>query len=163
THGRPVDTSHCKFLSSHPRVPDDGRDRAVDGGSQEIEPLRPSGRDHDPDRLPPWPAGVGGLRPAMAADRAFRGPPARSPGQAGVGIARVEVDSAGKITIIALGAEPPSEDGKSRECQEPGPLPGSAAGTDDPIADCRGLPDVRLIGYSVQRKLSHSFDSPVPT
>ena len=31
---------------------------------------------------------------------------------AGVGIARVEVDRAGKITIIALGAEPPGEDGK---------------------------------------------------
>jgi hypothetical protein len=28
---------------------------------------------------------------------------------AGVGIARVEVDRAGKITIIALGAEPPGE------------------------------------------------------
>ena len=25
-------------------------------------PLRASRRDHDPDRLPPWPAGVGGLR-----------------------------------------------------------------------------------------------------
>src|SRR5262249_43324007 len=24
-HGRPVGTNHCKFLSSHPRVPDDGR------------------------------------------------------------------------------------------------------------------------------------------
>ena len=31
---------------------------------------------------------------------------------AGVGIARVEVDRAGKITIIALGAEPASEGGK---------------------------------------------------
>jgi len=27
----------------------------------------------------PWPAGGRGLRPAMAADRAIRGPPARSP------------------------------------------------------------------------------------
>jgi len=36
----------------------------------------------------------------------------RAVAAAGVGIARVELDSAGKITIIALGAEPPSEDGK---------------------------------------------------
>src|SRR5262249_43525504 len=53
THGRPAGTNHCKFLSSHPRVPDDGRDRAVDGGRQEVEPLRPSGRDYDLDWLPP--------------------------------------------------------------------------------------------------------------
>ena len=32
-------------------------------------------------RLSPRPAGLGGLRPAMAADRATRGPPARSPRQ----------------------------------------------------------------------------------
>jgi hypothetical protein len=32
---------------------------------------------------------------------------------AGVGIARVEIDKAGKITIIALGAEP--HDGQGRE------------------------------------------------
>ena len=30
TCGGPVVTNHCKFLSSHPRVPDDGRDRAFD-------------------------------------------------------------------------------------------------------------------------------------
>src|SRR5436190_10600908 len=30
----------------------DGRDRALDGGRQEVQPLRPSGRDYDPDRLP---------------------------------------------------------------------------------------------------------------
>ena len=30
-----------KFLSSHPRVPDDSRDRALDGGRQEVQPLRP--------------------------------------------------------------------------------------------------------------------------
>jgi hypothetical protein len=48
--GRPVGTNHCKFLSSHPRVSDDGRGRAVDGGCQEVQPLRPSGRDYDPDR-----------------------------------------------------------------------------------------------------------------
>ena len=49
--------NHCKFLSSHPRVPDDGRDRALDGGRQEIQPLRLSGRNHDPDWLPPRLAG----------------------------------------------------------------------------------------------------------
>ena len=32
-------------------------------------------------RLSPRPAGLGGLRPAMAADRAIRGPPPRSPGE----------------------------------------------------------------------------------
>jgi hypothetical protein len=36
----------------------------------------------------------------------------RAVAAAGVGIARVEVDRAGKITIIALGAEPPGENGK---------------------------------------------------
>src|SRR5262245_32222946 len=35
----------------------------------------PSRRDHDPGGLPPWPASLGGLRPAMAADRAIRGSP----------------------------------------------------------------------------------------
>src|SRR5262249_52509314 len=58
TQGRPVGTNHCKFLSSHPRVPDDGRDRALDGGRQEVQPLRPSGRDYDPDWLSPRLAGV---------------------------------------------------------------------------------------------------------
>src|SRR5262249_42337982 len=29
------------------------RDRAVDGGRQEVQPLWPSGRDYDPDRLSP--------------------------------------------------------------------------------------------------------------
>src|SRR6516164_8920449 len=41
-----------------PRVSDDGRDRAVDGGRQEVQPLRPSGRNHDPDWLSPRLAGV---------------------------------------------------------------------------------------------------------
>ena len=36
----------------------------------------------------------------------------RAVAAAGVGIARVEVDREGRITIIALGAEPPGEDGK---------------------------------------------------
>jgi hypothetical protein len=65
---RKAGTNHCKFLSSHPRVPDDGRDRAVDGGRQELQPLRPSGRDYDPDWLSPRLAGVRVVRSAMVAD-----------------------------------------------------------------------------------------------
>jgi hypothetical protein len=65
--GRPVGTHHCKFLSSHPRVSYDGRDRALDGGRQEVESLRPSGRNHDPDWLPPRLAGVRIVRSAMVA------------------------------------------------------------------------------------------------
>src|SRR5262249_53592608 len=45
----------------------DGRDRALDGGRQEVEPLRPSGRDYDPDRLSPRLAGVRVVRSAMVA------------------------------------------------------------------------------------------------
>src|SRR5262245_16707464 len=45
THGRPVGTNHCKFLSPRPRVPDDGRDRALDGGRQEVQPLRDGRRE----------------------------------------------------------------------------------------------------------------------
>src|SRR5215468_6570772 len=70
-----------KFLCSHPRVPDDGRDRAVDGGRQEIEPLRPSGRDYDPDRLPPRLAGVRVVRSAMVAGRADHRPATRPQGE----------------------------------------------------------------------------------
>src|SRR5262245_42391506 len=44
-------------------------------------PLRPSRCDHDPGGLSTRSAGLGSLRPAMAADRAVRGPPARSPGE----------------------------------------------------------------------------------
>src|SRR5215831_9619965 len=80
-HGPPVGTNHCKFLSSHPRVPDDGRDRAVDGGSQEVEPLRPSGRDYDPDRLSPRLAGVRIVRSAMVAGRAGHRPATRPQGE----------------------------------------------------------------------------------
>src|SRR5262245_8879545 len=65
TQRRPVGTNHCKFLSSYPRVPDDGRDRALDGGRQEVQPLRPSGRDYDPGRLSPRLAGVRVVRSAM--------------------------------------------------------------------------------------------------
>src|SRR5262249_61743952 len=37
--------------------------------------------DHDPGRLSPRPTALGGLRPAMAADRAIRGSPACAPRQ----------------------------------------------------------------------------------
>src|SRR5262249_55766995 len=81
THGRPVGTNHCKFLSSHPRVPDHGRDRALDGGRQEVQPLRPSGRDYDPDRLSPRLAGVRVVRSAMVAGRAGHWPATRPQGE----------------------------------------------------------------------------------
>src|SRR6516164_1530546 len=57
------------------------RGRAADELCPQVWPLRASRRDHDPGGLPPWPAGIGGLRPAMATDRAVRGPPPRSSGQ----------------------------------------------------------------------------------
>src|SRR5262249_28033062 len=57
------------------------RGRAADGLRTPVRPLRASRRNHDPGRLPPRPAGLGGLRPAMAADRVIRRPPARSPCQ----------------------------------------------------------------------------------
>src|SRR5262249_60544844 len=79
--GRPVGTNYCKFLSSHPRVPDDGRDRAVDGGRQEVQPLRPSGCDYDPDRLSPRLAGVRVVRSAMVAGRAGHRPATRPQGE----------------------------------------------------------------------------------
>src|SRR6516225_3232972 len=46
---------------------------------REVERLMDCARKHG--RLSPRSAGLGGLRPAMAADRALRGPPARSPRQ----------------------------------------------------------------------------------
>jgi hypothetical protein len=49
------------------RIRDDGRDRALDGGRQEVQPLRPSGRNYDPDWLPPRLAGVRVVRSAMVA------------------------------------------------------------------------------------------------
>src|SRR5262245_63463606 len=73
-------TKHRK-LDSQAALPHLTRDRPADGLRLKAWPLRPSRRDHDAGRLPPWPAGVGGLRPAMATDRAVRGPPAGSPGQ----------------------------------------------------------------------------------
>src|SRR6516162_2903081 len=38
------------------------RGRAADELCPQVWPLRASRRDHDPGGLPPWPAGVGGLR-----------------------------------------------------------------------------------------------------
>src|SRR6516162_9538635 len=73
-------TKHRK-LDSQAALPHPTRDRAPDGLGPQAWPLRASRRDHDPGGLPPWPAGLGGVRPAMAADRALRGPPARSPRQ----------------------------------------------------------------------------------
>src|SRR5262249_28011461 len=81
THGRPVGTNHCKFLSSHPRVPDDGRNRALDGGRQKVEPLRPSGRDYDPDWLSPRLAGVRVVRFAMVGGRTGHRPATRPQGE----------------------------------------------------------------------------------
>jgi integrase len=43
----------------------DGRDRALDGGRKEVQPLRPSGRDYDLDWLSPRLAGVRVVRSAM--------------------------------------------------------------------------------------------------
>src|SRR5438105_15523016 len=63
------------------RTPDHGRDRAVDGGRQEVQPLRPSGRDYDPDRLSPRLAGVRVVRSAMVAGRAGHRPATRPQGE----------------------------------------------------------------------------------
>src|SRR5262245_58976238 len=53
----------------------------LNGLRAQVWPIRASRRDHDPGRLSPRSAGLGGLRLAMAADRAIRGPPTRSPGE----------------------------------------------------------------------------------
>src|SRR5215471_2908026 len=47
------------------------RGRAPDRLRAQVRPLWASRRDDDPGGLPPWPAGLRGLRPAMAADRAI--------------------------------------------------------------------------------------------
>src|SRR5262249_16610305 len=59
----------------------DDKDRAVDGGSQKVEPLRPSGRDYDLDWLSPRLAGVRVVRSAMVAGRAGRRPATRPQGE----------------------------------------------------------------------------------
>src|SRR5262249_44776743 len=78
-----IQETHPKHrkLDSQAALPHPTRDRAADGLRPKAWPLRPSRRDHDPCRLSPRSAGLGGLRPAMAADRAVRGRAARSPGQ----------------------------------------------------------------------------------
>src|SRR5260370_31580453 len=73
-------TNHRK-LDSQATLSHRARGRAADGLRSEAWPLRPSRRNNDPGRLSARSAGLGGLRPAMAADRAIRGPPACSPRQ----------------------------------------------------------------------------------
>src|SRR5262245_29033562 len=73
-------TKHRK-LDSQTALSHRARDRAADLLRPKAWPLWASRRDHDPGRLSPRPAGLRGLRPAVAAGRAIRGPPARSPRQ----------------------------------------------------------------------------------
>src|SRR6516162_8305065 len=82
-HESDIQETHTKHrkLDSQAALPHPTRDRPADGLRPQAWPLWASRRDHDPGRLSPRPAGLGGLRPAMAADRAVRGPPARSPGE----------------------------------------------------------------------------------
>src|SRR5262249_7519395 len=60
-----IQETHPKHrkLDSQATLPHPPRDRAADGQRSKAWPLWASRRDHDPGRLPPWPAGVGGLRP----------------------------------------------------------------------------------------------------
>src|SRR5262245_10690288 len=78
-----IQEAHSKHrkLDSQATLSHRARGRAPDGLRSPVRPLRASRRDHDPGRLSPWSPGLGGVRPAMAADRAIRGPPARSPCQ----------------------------------------------------------------------------------
>src|SRR5262245_38249714 len=78
-----IQETHPKHrkLDSQATLSHRARGRAPDGLRAQVRPLRASRRDHDPGRLSPRSAGLGGVRPAMAADRAIRGPPARSPRQ----------------------------------------------------------------------------------
>src|SRR6516162_4499900 len=73
-------TKHRK-LDSQAALPHSTRDRAADRLRSQVRPLRASRRDHDPGGLSTRSAGLRGVRPAMAADRAVRGPSARSPGE----------------------------------------------------------------------------------
>src|SRR5262245_33902238 len=73
-------TKHRKLDSKAP-LSHRARGRAADGLRAQVRPLWASRRDHDPGRLSPRPAGLGGLRPAMAADRTVRGSLTRSPRQ----------------------------------------------------------------------------------
>src|SRR5262245_30008353 len=76
-----IQETHPKHrkLDSQAALPLPTRDRAADGLRPKAWPLWPSRRNHDPGRLPPRSAGLRGMRSAMAADRAVRGSPARSP------------------------------------------------------------------------------------
>src|SRR6516162_8626555 len=78
-----IQKTHAKHrkLDSQATLSHRARGRAADGLRPQVRPLRASRRDHDPGRLSPRSAGLGGLRPAMAADRTVRGPLARSPGE----------------------------------------------------------------------------------
>src|SRR5262249_12148406 len=62
-------TKHRK-LDSQATLSHRARGRAPDGLRPQAWPLRPSRRDHDPGRLSPRSVGLGGLRSAMATDRA---------------------------------------------------------------------------------------------
>src|SRR5262245_42957757 len=53
--------SNHRKLDSQAALPHPTRDRAADGSRSQVWPLRPSRRDHDPGRLSPRPAGLGGL------------------------------------------------------------------------------------------------------
>src|SRR6516162_10825740 len=71
-----IQETHPKHrkLDSQAALPHRARDRAPDGLRPQAWPLRPSRRDHDPGGLSTRSAGLRGVRPAMAADRAVRGP-----------------------------------------------------------------------------------------
>src|SRR5215471_2646787 len=58
--------SNHRKLDSEAALSHRARGRAVDGLRTQAWPLRASRRNHDPGRLPPRPASLGGLRPAMA-------------------------------------------------------------------------------------------------
>src|SRR6516225_9910337 len=75
-----IQETHPKHrkLDSQAALPHPTRDRAADGLRPQAWPIRPSRCDHDPGRLSARSASLGGLRPAVAADRAIRGPPARA-------------------------------------------------------------------------------------
>jgi len=76
-------TNHRK-LDSQATLSHRARGRAPDGLRSQAWSLRASRRDYDPSRLSARPASLGGLRPAMAADRAVRGSSAFKNGIASV-------------------------------------------------------------------------------
>src|SRR5215467_8575249 len=72
-----IQKTHPKHrkLDSQATLSHRARGRAADALRAQARPLWASRRDHDPGRLSPRSAGLGGLRPAMAADRAIRRSP----------------------------------------------------------------------------------------